>query len=143
LTTPPKEKITKKYSTRTNSQGIIDLVLEHEIYYRRRKYRLKIREINNQLALGSMQDIRILFVDNSIFLNPNQMDAPCLIDCYKPFDFFNIVCYPHDFPSSLENTPLFHGDNGIGAIEHWDDFMDFVISLSIEHIDVFYKRFSL
>jgi hypothetical protein len=39
--------------------------------------------------------------------------------------------------------PLFHGDNVIGANEHWDAFMDFVRALSIEHIDVFYKCFAL
>jgi hypothetical protein len=49
-----------------------------------------------------VQDIRRLFVDSSSFLTHNQMGAPWLIDCYKPFDFINIVGEPHDFPTSLE-----------------------------------------
>jgi hypothetical protein len=101
LTTPPKEKITKKYSTRTNSQGIIDLVPEPELYYRRRKYRHKTRELNNQLGLENVQDLRILFVDNLSFLTQNQMAAPWLTNFHKPFYFTNITSPPHDFPTSL------------------------------------------
>ena len=38
---------------------------------------------------------------------------------------------------------LFHTDNANGVNEYWDDFMDFVRSLSIEHLDVFSKFFYL
>jgi hypothetical protein len=38
---------------------------------------------------------------------------------------------------------VFHGDNVIGAKEHWDAFMDYVRSLGIAHLDVLYKCFSL
>jgi hypothetical protein len=48
-------------------------VPEPEIYYKRRRYRHKTRELNNQLGLEYVQDIRRLFVDNSSFLNQNQM----------------------------------------------------------------------
>jgi hypothetical protein len=86
-----------------------------------------------------VQDIRRLFVDNSIVLNQNQMVSPWLTDCYKPFDFSNIASQPHELPKSLENMPLFHGDNVVSANEHWDAFMDFARTLGIEHLDVFYK----
>jgi len=118
-------------------------VPEPELYYRRRKYRHKTRELNNQLGLESVQDIRRLFVDNSSFLNLYQMAAPWLTDCYKPFDFSNIAGQPHDLPVSLENIPVLHGDNAISDKEHWDAFMDCVGTLEIAHLDVLFKCFSL
>jgi hypothetical protein len=143
LATPPKENVTKRYSTRTNSQCIVDLVPKPGFYYKRKRYRHKTRELNDQLRLEFVKDIRRLFVDNLVVLNLNQMISPWLIDCYKPFDFFNTAGYPHDFPSSLEKISLFQSDNAIGVNEHWDDFMDFVRAISIEHFDVFYKCFAL
>jgi hypothetical protein len=119
------------------------LCLNLELYYKRRKYRHKTRELNNQLGLEYVQDIRRLFVDNSSFLTQNQMVSPWLTDCYKPFDFTNIAGQPHDLPTSLEKMLVFHGDNAIGAKEHWDAFMDYVRSLGIAHLDVLYKCFSL
>jgi hypothetical protein len=90
-----------------NSQGIVDLVPEPEIYCKIRKYRHKRRELNSQLGLESVQDIRSLFVDNSSFLTQSQRDSPRLIDLYKPFDFTNIVGQPHDLPTSLEKMHVF------------------------------------
>jgi len=60
-----KENITKRYTTQMNAQGLICLAPDLEIVYRRKIYKLKTRKINNQLV------IKILFIDNSIFLNQN------------------------------------------------------------------------
>jgi predicted transcriptional regulator len=75
-----------------------------------------------------LQDIINLFVNNSIFLNPrSKMASLWLINCYKPFNFTNIVRQTHALPKSLENFPLFHGHNSISAHDHWDAFMDFIM----------------
>jgi hypothetical protein len=71
------------------------------------------------------------------------MVALWLTDTFKPFDFSNIAGYPHDMPSSLEKFPTFHGDNAIGAREHWDAFMEHITTLGVCHLDVLYKCFSL
>jgi len=49
---------------------------------------------------------------------------------------------PHGLPKSLENMPLFHGDNHVSTNEHWDAFMDFARNLGIGHLDVIYKNFA-
>jgi len=45
-----------------------------------------------------------------------------LTDCYKPFDFTNIVGYPHDVHASLKLIPTFSADRSIGAKEYWEKF---------------------
>jgi hypothetical protein len=142
LVTPPKENTTKRYTTRKNTQGKLPLVPELDFICKRRKYKLKTREVNNQLGFESLQDIQRLFVDSS-FLMQVQMDAPWLTNYFKPFDFSNIAGQPHDMPTSLEKFPLFHGDNVIGAKEHWDAFIDHITTLGVCHLDVIYKCFSL
>jgi hypothetical protein len=66
-----------------------------------------------------------------------------LTDAFKPFDFSNIVGQPHDMPSSLDKFPTFHGDNSICAKEHWDVFIEHIITLGVCHLDILYKQKSL
>jgi len=71
------------------------------------------------------------------------MITPWLTSCYKSIDFFNIVGYPHDMPSSIDKLPIFHGDIAIIANDSWEVFTIFVCELEMQHLDVVLKLFVL
>lgn len=95
--TPPKSNLTQMYKTQLNSLGDILFSPEHELFYRRRNQRVKYSEVNNRLASECIVDIRTLFVTPIPVIM-----ASWLTNCYKPFDFSNIVEYPNDLPESLK-----------------------------------------
>jgi hypothetical protein len=71
------------------------------------------------------------------------MNALRLADAYKPLDFSNITGYPHAMAATTNKILVFHGNNVIGAREHWDAFMEYINDMGIDHLDLLLKCFSL
>jgi hypothetical protein len=46
-------------------------------------------------------------------------------------------------PSTPDKISSFHGNNAIGAREHWDLFMEYIIDTGICHLDVLLICFAL
>jgi len=62
------------------------------------------------LAFEALLDIHLLF----------ETQAPEMADeLYLPFDFTQIVGYPHDLPEkAIDKLPIFQGNNAISAKSH-------------------------
>jgi hypothetical protein len=139
-----------KYSTRRNSQGLVNFIPEPEKVYRRRLNKLTSRRILDHLGFESISDIHLLF-NNSSLENSLEMD-----DLYKPCDFTAINGYPHailekaleKLPSFKVTMPLvlkhisrlfrFVSINGVCAHNHEDVKMKlFVLSLEEDAHDGF------
>ena len=104
-----------KYSTRRNSHGLLSFVPEPEQVYRRRLNTLSSRIILNQQGFESISDLHLLFDNQPIF---EEMD-----DLFSPFNFTAIARYPHALPEkALEKLPTFQGNNAISAKTHVKTF---------------------
>jgi hypothetical protein len=57
-----------KYSTRRNSEGLVDFIPEPEQVYRRRLAKASSRRILSHLGFESISDIHLFFVNNSVNL---------------------------------------------------------------------------
>ena len=110
MATPLNLNLTK-YSTRTNSHGLLSFVPELEQVYRRRLHRLSSRRILRQQEFESISDLHLLFYNQPIF---EEMD-----DLFSPFDFSAIAGYPNALlEKALEKLPTFQGNNAISAKTH-------------------------
>jgi hypothetical protein len=104
LATPLNHNLTK-YSTRRNSQGLLNFIPESKKVYRRLN-KLTSRRILDHLRFESIYDIYLLFNNSSL-----KMD-----DLYKPCDFTAINGYPHAIPEKdLDKLPSFQGNNATSA----------------------------
>ena len=79
-----------RYSTRSNSRGLLVPIPERGRVYRRRANRLARRRLVTSLREEAISDIHLLF-NNPLITSP--MDA-----IYQPCDFSNIQGYPHPIP---------------------------------------------
>jgi hypothetical protein len=70
-----------KYSTRRNSQGLVDFIPEPEKVYRRRLNKLTSRRILDHLGFESISDIHLLFNNSSL-----EMD-----DYFSPLIFLQLM----------------------------------------------------
>ena len=109
----------QRCSTRRNSKGLIQFILEPEHVYHRRKRKLASRKILEDLRSESIFDIHLLFVDNPQSSNPSTSMA----NLFKPLDFSAIVGYPHQIhDKSIEKVPSFYGNYSITAKSHLFSF---------------------
>ena len=100
-----------RYSTRSNSRGLLVPIPKPERVYRRRENRLAPRRLLASLGEEAIFDIHLLF-NNLLITSP--MDA-----IYQPCDFSNIQGYPHPIPDkALEKLPSFQGNNVVSAKPH-------------------------
>jgi hypothetical protein len=90
LVTPLNSNLTK-YSTRRNSEGLVDFIPEPEQVYRRRLAKASSRRILSHLGFESIYDIHLFFANNSVNLE---------MAIYDPCDFSNINGYPHAIPKN-------------------------------------------
>ena len=87
----PLPLIPPRYSTRRNSEGLFDLILEPERAYRRRLNRQSSRRVLEDLGFESILDIHLLFENQNSSSNlPEEMT-----DYFKPLDFTQIAGAPH------------------------------------------------
>ena len=108
-----------RYSTKRNSQGLFDFILELERAYRRRLNRLTLSSLLTRLGEEAISDIPSLF-NNSLV--DNNLPTP-MEDLYKPRDFSSIQGYPHAIPDkALEKLPSFQGNNAISVKTHLRNF---------------------
>ena len=92
LATPLNQSL--RYSTRRNSQGLLDFMHEPERTYQRRLNRLTLSRLLTRLGEEAISDIPSLFSNSLINNNfPTPME-----DLYKPCDFSSIQGYPHAIP---------------------------------------------
>jgi hypothetical protein len=109
------------------------------LFYKRRKHKLKAREVSDQLVFESLLDLRSLFVDPSSDL----MAALWLTDAYKPFSFTNIARKPRDLPTSFKHMPTFSGNRAKGVKVFLDKFIKTMRFLRVGHLDVLFKCFAI
>jgi hypothetical protein len=95
-----------KYSTRRNSQGLVDFIPEPEKVYRRRLAKLASHRILDQLASESIFYIHLLFYkDSSLNFNFTKVEMD---DYFSPLDFSAINGYPHAIlRKTIEKLPSF------------------------------------
>jgi hypothetical protein len=135
LATPLNSNLIK-YSTRRNSEGLVNVIPKPEQVYRRRLAKATSRRILSHLGSASIFDIHFLFVNNCI----SEMDI------YDPCDFSNINGYPHAIlEKTIEKLPSFQGNNAISAKMHVKYFMRCINKWCVvhDHEDVKMKLFIL
>jgi hypothetical protein len=116
LATPLNSNLTK-YSTRRNSQGLVDFIHEPEKVYKRRLAKLASHRILDQLTSESIFYIHLLFdKDSSLIFNFAKVEMD---DYFRPLDFSAINGYPHVIlEKTIEKLPYFQGNNAITAKAH-------------------------
>ena len=119
MATPLKKY--SKYTTRSNSQGVLYSYHELEQVYRRRLNRLAPRSLLESLREEALNDIQYLFQTNNQKIvnaptnNPNVIMSSFL----RPLNFSPIQGSPHAVPKkAIDKLPTFQGNNGISAKFH-------------------------
>jgi hypothetical protein len=135
LATPLHNNSTR-YSTRRNSEGLVNFIPEPEKVYRRRLNRLTSRRILDNLGSVSISNIQFLFIDNSSI----EMD-----DLYAPCDFTVINGYLHVIlEKASDKLPSFQGNNVVSVRSHIKAFTHCVNKwCGTTHEDVKMKLFVL
>jgi hypothetical protein len=104
LATPLTSNLTR-YSTRRNSEGLLNLIPEPEKVYRRRLAKASYRRVLSHLGTESISDIHLLFVDQNFISE---------MSIYNKCDFTAINNYPHALPEkAIEKLHSFHDNNAI------------------------------
>jgi len=100
-----------KYSTRRNSQGLVDFIHEPEKVYKRRLAKLASHRILDQLTSES-----IFYKVSSLIFNFAKVEMD---DYFRPIDFSVINGCPHVIlEKTIEKLPSFQGNNAITAKAH-------------------------
>ena len=98
----PLFNIPSRYSTRSNSEGVFDLIPELERAYRRRLNRQNSRRTLEDLGSQSLSDIHSLFEESHIHQSKE------MADFFKPLDFTQIAGAPHAIPNdAIKELPTF------------------------------------
>jgi hypothetical protein len=105
-----------RYTTRSNSQGLVYSFPEHEKVYRRRLNRLAPRRLLESLGEEAISDIHLMFAHN----NPTTtIPTSTMGDRLRPCNFINIQDAPHPIPDkAIEKLLSFQGKNVISARSH-------------------------
>jgi hypothetical protein len=114
LATPLNSNLTK-YSTRRNSEGLLNFFPEPEKVYRRRLAKASYPRVHSHLGTESISDIHLLFV-NKRFTSEMAIYDKC--------NFTAINNYPHALTKkAIEKLPSFQGNNVVSAKMHIKSFM--------------------
>jgi hypothetical protein len=125
--------VSKRYSKRTSSRGLVHPIPEPKRCYGRRINKLTcgLQNPNNQ-ELEIVENIRCLFESNPS--NPVLIDmaAPWLDDIYQPLDFSRINGAPHDIPeNAVDSIPTFQGNNVASALDHLAKFRSVTFRIGV------------
>jgi hypothetical protein len=123
VATPLKKS--SKYTTRSNSQGVLYSFPEPEQVYRRRLNRLAPRSLLESLREEALNDIQYLFQTNNqpTVNNPINNTNVLMATFLSPLNFAAIQGSPHDVPEkAIDKLPIFHGNNAISASAHISSF---------------------
>jgi hypothetical protein len=123
VATPLKKS--SKYTTRSNSQGVLYSYPEPEQVYRRRLNCLAPRSLLESLREEALNDIQYLFQTNNqpTVNNPINNANVLMATFLSPLNFATIQGAPHDVPEkTIDKLPIFHGNNAISAQAHISSF---------------------
>jgi hypothetical protein len=122
----PLNKSVKKYTTRSNTQGLIYSFPEPEQVYRRRINRLPPRRLLlDNLGDEALTDIQYLFQNNNqpTVNNPTPNPNLTMSIFLRPLNFAAIQGSPHAVPEkAIDKLPTFQGNNAISAKTHIFNF---------------------
>ena len=89
---------TSRYSTRRNSEGLINFIPESEKVYRKRLNKLPSRRILEELGSESVSDIHLLFQENLENFENNNCFLATMGEFFTQLNFTQIAGQPHDVP---------------------------------------------
>jgi hypothetical protein len=110
-----------RYTTRSNSSGVIHPFHEPEKVYRRRLRHLVPRRLLESLGEEALTDIQYLFQNNNqqIVNNPTNNPNLTMIIFLRPLNFATIQGSPHTVPEkAIDKLPTFQGNNAISVKSH-------------------------
>jgi hypothetical protein len=110
-----------KYTTRTNPQGVLYPFLKPEQVYRRRANHLVARSLLESIREEELNDIQYWFqTNNQPTVNNTINNSNALMATFfSPLNFAAIQGSPHDvLEKSIDNLPIFHGNNFVSAHAH-------------------------
>jgi hypothetical protein len=119
VATPSENSL--RYTTRSNSQGLVYSFPEPEKVYRRRLNRLAPRRLLESLGEEAVSDIQFLFEQNNPTTVNTTTTNPNLImsNLLRPLNFTAIQGAPHAIPDkAIEKLPAFQGNNAVSANAH-------------------------
>jgi hypothetical protein len=98
-----------KYTTRSNTEGLVYSFPEPGKVYRRRNNRLAPRRLLESLGEEAISDIHLLSTHNNpTTVNPTTTNSNTTMgDPFSPCNFINIQGYPHAVPDKVEKLPAF------------------------------------
>ena len=134
---------TSRYSTRRNSVGLVDFILDLEKVLRRRLNKLSSRKILVELGSESISDIHILFPENT-----NTTVSDIMGEYFTQLDFSQIVGQPHCLPyKAVKKLLIYTGTDAITSTMHLRNFSRcinaYVNDPVSQHDDVYMKLFAL
>jgi hypothetical protein len=118
----PLNNSVKRYTTRSNTQGLFYSFPEPEQVYRRRINRLPPRRLQlDNLGDEALTDIQYLFQNNNqpTVNNPTPNPNLTMSIFLRPLNFAAIQGSPHAVPEkAIDKLPTFQGNNAISAKSH-------------------------